>query len=164
MAIDLNSVFQPVSDRWEGLPTRDRRALSVLLVAGALLLIWFGVINPVRSWRAESAAQLEAAQATYQTLISKAPQAMAAGSNGAASSNPASLNTEMRRQANRFGLAIQSFEPDGNLLRVRIDKARYANVVRWLAALEAQGIVTEQMNMSARDQSGLVSVQASFRR
>lgn len=163
MGLDMSAVFQPLADRWEGLPTRDRRALAALLVTGSLLLAWFGVITPVSQMRADSAAELDAAQDTYQTLVNKAPKAMASGSNAGASST-ASLNTELRRQANRFGLAIQSFEPDGNLLRVRIDDTRYSSIVRWLGALEAEGIVTEQLSMDARSDPGKVSVRASFRR
>lgn len=163
MKLDMSAVLQPLTDRWDGLPTRDRRALAVLMVSAGLLLVWFGVINPVATWRAEAAAELETAEETYQTLVTRAPEAMATASAGTASGTT-NLNTELRRQANRFGLSIQSFEPDGDLLRVRIDEARGSNVMRWLAALESTGIVTEQITLEARDQPGLISVRGSFRR
>lgn len=160
---DLTSQFQPLIDRWNNMPQRDRRALAVLLVSSALLLLWFALISPLNSWQAESKNELAAARETFQTLTSHAPEAIAAGS-GNRVTNTASLNTELRRQANRFGLSIQSFEPDGDLLRVRIDEARYGPVVRWLAAMESAGVITDQLTLEARNKPGLISVRASFRR
>ncbi len=161
---DLSSQFQPLIDRWSAMPQRDRRALAALIISVALLLLWFGLLQPLYNWQAESENELESARDTFQSLVSQAPQAMAAGSSGNTVNSTASLNTELRRQANRFGLSIQSFEPDGDLLRVRIDEARYGPVVRWLAAMESAGVVTDQLTLEARSKPGLISVRASFRR
>ena len=160
---DMTSLFQPLIDRVNGLPQRDRRALIVLVIGTALLLVWFALIQPVHQWRIEANSELEAARDTYQELVAKAPKAMTGGSRNGAG-DTASLNTELRRQANRFGLSIQSFEPDGDLLRVRIDEARYGPVVQWLAALESAGVSTGQVTLEARSKPGLISVRASFQR
>ncbi|GGX52045.1 type II secretion system protein GspM [Saccharospirillum salsuginis] len=160
---DLTSLFQPLIDRVNGLPQRDRRALIVLVISTALLLVWFALIQPVRQWQASANSELEAARDTYQELVAKAPEAMAGGAQNGGG-DTASLNTELRRQANRFGLSIQSFEPDGDLLRVRIDEAQYGPVVQWLAALESAGVSTDQVTLEARSEPGLISVRASFQR
>lgn len=161
--VDLTQYLQPQIDRWNSLPQRDQRALTVLSISVVLLLVWFGLIQPLHQWRTEAGAELDAAEETYRELIAKAPEAMPSGASSSGG-QAASMNTELRRQANRFGLSIQSFEPDGDLLRVRIEEARYGPVVQWLAALEDVGITTDQLTLEARNDPGLIDVRASFRR
>ncbi|WP_108127135.1 type II secretion system protein GspM [Saccharospirillum mangrovi] len=153
----------PLNARWQQLGQREQLALRVLAMVVALLAFWLLLIQPIRHWQQNADQQLSNAQATYQSLLQKAPQAM---SSGLVAANPSSdsLNTELRRQANRFGLTIQGFEPDGDLLRVRLDDARYSQVVQWLAALQAQGVTVDQLTLNGRDQPGRVQVLAVLRR
>ena len=165
MTVQTTSWLEPLMMRWQGLPTRDRRALSVLLVTAGLLVLWFGIINPTLAWRESTQADLRAAEETYRQLVERAPLALA--TTGSASTSPAaggSLNAEVRSQANRLGVVIQSFEPDGEQIRVRVDNVRFSNLMRWLGALEGRGVMAAQLTLEATDRAGQVSVQASFRR
>lgn len=159
----LENWLNPLNARWQQLGRREQLALRILAVLVTLLAVWLVLIQPIRQWRLDAQQQLNSAQATYQSLLQKAPQAMSSGLVVANTSSD-SLNTELRRQANRFGLTIQGFEPDGNLLRVRLDDARYSQVVQWLAALQAQGVVIDQLTLNGRDQPGRVQVMAVLRR
>lgn len=165
MTLQATTLLEPLAMRWQGLPTRDRRALSVLLVTGALLVLWFGIINPTLNWRESTRSDLRAAEETFRQLVERAPLAMASAENNA--QGPAtggSLNAEVRNQANRFGVVIQSFEPDGDQIRVRVDSVRFTNLMRWLGALEARGIDAPQLTLESTDRAGQVSVRASFSR
>lgn len=165
MTVQNATLLEPLTTRWQGLPTRDRRALSVLLVTAGLLVLWFGIINPTLAWRESTQSDLRAAEETYRQLVERAPLAMAtAASDSASPAAGGSLNAEVRNQANRFGVVIQSFEPDGEQIRVRVDSVRFTNLMRWLGALEARGIDTAQLTLEATDRAGQVSVQASFSR
>lgn len=165
MTVQTATWLEPLTMRWQGLPTRDRRALSILLVTAGLLILWFGMINPTLAWRESTQSDLRAAEETYRQLVERAPLAMAtAVSDSASPVAGGSLNAEVRNQANRFGVVIQSFEPDGEQIRVRVDSVRFTNLMRWLGALEARGIDTAQLTLEATDRAGQVSVQASFSR
>lgn len=155
--------LEPLNQRWQQLSRREQQGLQLMSAVVALLLLWLLLIQPVLQWRTQAENQLETAQSTYQALVQKAPQAMRGGSL-ATNTSTASLNTELRQQANRFGLTIQGFEPDGDLLRVRLDDARYSQVVQWLAALQRQGVVVDQLTLNGRDQPGRVQVLAVLRR
>lgn len=164
MTVQTATWLEPLTTRWESLPTRDRRALSVLLLTAGLLVLWFGIINPTLAWRESTQADLRAAEETYRQLVERAPLAMATTANTASPSAGGSLNAEVRNQANRFGVVIQSFEPDGEQIRVRVDSVRFSSLMRWLGALEGRGINAAQLTLEATDRAGQVSVQASFSR
>ncbi|MFG1496453.1 type II secretion system protein M [Saccharospirillum sp. HFRX-1] len=155
--------LQPLNGRWQQLGQREQQALRLLAVVVGLLAVWLLLIQPLQQWRQQASQELANAQSTYQQLLQKAPQALASGASTANTPSD-SLNTELRRQANRFGLSIQGFEPDGDLLRVRLDDARYSQVIQWLAALQAQGVMVDQLTLNGRDRPGRVQVIAVMRR
>lgn len=166
MTVQMTTWLEPLTMRWQGLPTRDRRAISVLLVTVGVLVLWFGIVNPTLAWRESTQADLRAAEETYRQLVERAPLALSTATSNTQSpvAGGGSLNAVVRNQANRFGVVIQSFEPDGEQIRVRVDSVRFASLMRWLGALEAQGIDAAQLTLEATDRAGQVSVQASFSR
>ncbi|MCH8532381.1 MAG: type II secretion system protein M [Saccharospirillum sp.] len=155
-------MFQSIADQWALLGERDRRALSVLIPIVILLLLWFGLIAPLQQRHTLAQSQLNAAQNTFQEVVAKAPQLV--GQPNTAVAGSTNLNTDLRRHANRLGISIVGLEPDGDLLRVRIDEARYSQLVRWLAVLEQEGILADQVTLEARNRPGLVSARVAFRR
>lgn len=165
MTLQTPTALEPLAVRWQGLPSRDRRALTLLLVTGILLLLWFGIISPTQNWRDANRSDLQAAQDTFRQLVERAPLAMvSAGAPAQGVAGDGSLNAAVRNQANRFGVDIQSFEPDGEQIRLRVDSVRFTNLMRWIGALEAQGVMVAQLTLEATERAGQVSVQASFRR
>lgn len=163
MKARMEQWLQPLHSRWQQLGRGEQRALRLLSVVIGLLAIWLLLIAPIQQWRQDARQELANAQSTYQQLLQKAPQALNS-SVATVSTGGDSLNTELRRQANRFGLSIQGFEPDGDLLRVRLDDARYSQVIQWLAALQAQGVMVDQLTLNGRDRPGRVQVLAVMRR
>lgn len=156
-------MFQSIADQWALMGERDRRALSILIPVVVLLLIWFVLVQPLQQRHSLAKAQLNAAQSTLQEVVAKAPRLMGQ-TNTATGAGNTNLNTDLRRHANRLGINIVGLEPDGDLLRVRIDETRYSQLVRWLAVLEQEGILAEQLTMEARNRPGLVSARVAFGR
>lgn len=155
-------MFQSIADQWALLNERDRRALTVLIPVVILLVVWFGLIQPLQQRHALAQNQLNAAQHTFQEVVAKAP--LLVGQASTTVTGSANLNTDLRRHANRLGISIVGLEPDGDLLRVRIDEARYSQLVRWLAVLEQEGILADQLTLEARNRPGLVAARVAFRR
>lgn len=158
----MNKLANLFLERWAVLGARDRASLMLLGAALAIAVLLFGVIGPLSLWQQRAAAALASAQAVHQEIRSLAPVALALG--GAPQSFDANrLNSEVRRQAARYGLVIQRFEPDGQGLKVWLENARYPNTVQWLGALESVGIGHIELALDKRPLPGLVNVRVIFK-
>ncbi|MHA7878260.1 MAG: type II secretion system protein GspM [Saccharospirillum sp.] len=156
-------MWSNLAERWALMGERDRRALAVLIPVTVLVLLWLGLVQPLLQRHQRADAQLAAAQSTYQELLAKAPQLMGQ-INVSAAPDSGNLNTDLRRHANRLGISIVGLEPDGDLLQVRIDEARYSQLMRWLAILEQEGSRADQVTLEARNRPGVVSARVAFQR
>ena len=157
----FESILEPTREKWLALSKRDQNALMVLSIALSFSVVIFGVIFPVINNQAKLQSEFDNAQSVYTELLSLAPSALA--SNGTTQNfDASSINTEVRRQAARYGLEIQRFEPDGALFKVWLEDARYPSVVQWLGGLETIGISHREITMEDRPKPGFVSVRVTF--
>lgn len=157
----VSNYLTKLSERWDQLTERDKKAALLLIVSIAGAILIFGLILPVSNAHQNAINELQNAEETYQELLSIAPLAMANGQSGQAFSI-SSLNSEIRRQAVRYGLSIQRFEPQGDNLRVWLEEARYPSVVKWLAGLESMGITQAELTLENENKPGFVSVRVTF--
>jgi len=157
----FDNILDPVKVKWATLSQRDQKAMLILSVALAASIIVFGIAMPIASKSNQVNAELSSAQDIYNDLVSLAPKALASGSSSA-NLNTNSINSEVRRQAARYGVEIQRFEPDGEHLKVWLDDARYPSVIQWLGGLEALGISHLELTMENRSKPGFVSVRVTF--
>ncbi len=157
----FDSLLEPIREKWMTLGKRDQNSVLALAVALVLAIVVFGIITPIRQSGLSLRTDLDSAQQVYNELVTLAPQAMATG--GSTNTfNASSINTEVRRQAARYGIEIQRFEPDGDFLKVWLDEARYPSVVQWLGGLETIGIGHTELTMEDRPKPGFVSVRVTF--
>ncbi|EAR09726.1 type II secretion system protein GspM [Reinekea blandensis] len=157
----FETYLEPLREKWLSLSRRDQQAARLLGISLLIAIIVFGLIVPLASWRQDLQRELANAQQTLQELTALAPQAMAV-TGGATELNPSIMNSEIRRQAARYGIEIQRFEPDGELLRVWLDDARYPSVVQWLGGLENMGIGHTELALDDRPNPGFVNVRVTF--
>lgn len=155
-------LLEPLQSKWDSLSARDQKAGVWLIIALAVSIILFGIIIPLNQRTNDLRQSLNSAENIYDELLMLAPQAMANSGGQAASMNVNSLNSEIRRQAARYGVEIQRFEPDGQALRVWLEDARYPSVVQWLGALEMFGIVHLDLTLEDRPRAGFVSARVTF--
>lgn len=151
----------PLQEKWASLSRRDQQAARLLIAALILAIIVFGIIVPVSGTRNDLQQELASAERTLQELTSLAPQALAVAG-GSPELNAGLMNSEIRRQAARFGIEIQRFEPDGELLRIWLEDARYPSVVQWLGGLERMGIQHTELALDDRPNPGFVNVRVTF--
>ncbi len=157
----FESVLEPVKEKWLTLSKRDQNAVMILMIALAMAIVVFGIVLPVKNGNMKLATELDNAQRVYAELVALAPQAMASSSSSK-NFDASAINTEVRRQAARFGIVIQRFEPDGEFLKVWLEDARYPSVVQWLGGLETIGIGHSELTMEDRPKPGFVSVRVTF--
>lgn len=157
--------------QYDQLPRRDQQALTVLIVAVLLGLLYFAIWLPASSFHdsakaerenaAELLAWMQANQATIQRLGG------AGAENGQGASDVAdgrALMALVTRSARESGLSLQRFEPSGeNAIRVWLEDAPYAEFAAWLERLNSNhGVIIDQAAMDRGDEPGQVSVRLTL--
>jgi type II secretory pathway component PulM len=157
----FENLFEPLRNKWATYSQRDQRSLSALMVALVLAILIFGITLPVLKANKQLHNELENAQDVYNELLSLAPLALINSSEDS-TFDTSSLNSEVRRQAARFGVDIQRFEPDGNSLKVWLEDVRYPAVIQWLGGLTSRGIGHSELTLEDRPKAGFVSVRVTL--
>lgn len=157
----MDAQLELLREKWLGLSRRDQQAARLLGGALFIAIVLFGIILPIRGTSIDLQNDLDRAEDVFNELTALAPQALAVGGSGG-ELDPNALNSEVRRQAARYGVDIQRFEPDGDFLRVWLEDARYPSVVQWLGGLEALGITHSELTMDDRPSPGFVNVRITF--
>lgn len=146
------------------LAKRSQREL-VLVAIGTFFVIaglfWNLTWGPLEDVRRSTRAELT----RYNSLLARAqlsaPQNLL-GTVAVQSLPPARAITE---SANTFGLGIRRLEPEGGATRVVLDDADFANVTRWLAALEQDhALRVTAIEMERRPAPGIVTARILLQR
>ncbi|MBZ0333411.1 type II secretion system protein GspM [Marinobacter sp. AL4B] len=159
--------------RYDQLPQRDRQALTVLLIALAIAVLYFAIWRPVSDYRSsaevsrENAGELLAWMQANESAIQRLGNAGASNSASNATDRPEdgrALMALVTRSASEAGLSLQRFEPSGNnAIRVWMEDVLYADVAAWLERLDAQhGILIDQAAMDRGNEPGKVSVRLTL--
>lgn len=157
----LSSLFSGFTEQWEKLSARDQLAMKCLAAAVAVSVLFFGIFLPIRNAHSGALAALNQAETVYDELLILAPQALG-NSSSVSAVDPASINSEVRRQAARFGVTIQRFEPDGDRLQIWVEEVRYPAVIQWLGSLEDSGIIHAELTLEDTSNPGFVSARVTF--
>lgn len=157
----FEALLEPMKEKWQSLSRRDRQAAMLLILAITASVAIFAIIMPIQSTSRSIERELETVTGIYEELTSLAPRAMGNQSSGT-ELNVNSINSEVRRQAARYGVEIQRFEPDQDRLKVWLEDARYPSVIQWLGGLETIGITHIELTLDDRPNPGLVNVRVTF--
>lgn len=159
--------------RYDQLPQRDRQALTVLLIALAIAVLYFAIWRPVSDYRnnaeasRENASELLAWMQANESTIQRLGNAGSGGSASGAADRPAdgrALMALVTRSAGEASLSLQRFEPSGsNAIRVWMEDVPYADVAAWLERLHAEhGVLIDQAAMDRGNEPGIVSVRLTL--
>ena len=163
----MNKLAMQIS---EAFYRQSRREQLIILAGGACLLlyaVWFLFAAPLRgavvAERAKTAA-VSQSLARVQTLAATIENAK--NQQGNERQPKVSLAELVDRSLRAHGLVMQGFQPSGdNQVRLRLDNASYASVVRWLHELETvQGVQVQELATSASQSPGLVMVNVRLRK
>lgn len=132
---------------WVGLTLRERRLIWVMLALLAAVVLWLGIVLPVRD-------ALARANADHLIAIDRAGriEAAAAAVASAKSTPPpkleAALDQVVGQSAGEAGFTLESSSPVGpDRVAIAIGQARPPALFAWLAALEARGVVVETITI-----------------
>lgn len=154
---------------WESLQTRERWMVGG---CGAFLVVFFFylfLLEPLFVNAADYKAKTERAERDLAYLEQAAPQLQASGS-GRARRNVvdpnASLNVIVDRTRTTFNLAATNTQQVGpQKLRVRLEDARFDDVVKWLGVLRSEyGIAIETASVNQTGVRGTTTASLTLSR
>ncbi|MDF1727660.1 MAG: type II secretion system protein M [Sulfitobacter sp.] len=139
-----------------GLTPRER---LLILGGGAILIllaVWFYVWQPVVQAQAAQSDRI----ARYLTLIDLARQNGEGAPVAPAPQVPDTpLAQRITQSGEAAGITLARLDPEGARLRITVAEAPYAELIAWIAALEAQsGVRALSVEMSRLTGPGMVSL------
>lgn len=159
----MNPLFSQARAWFEARTRREQVLLGVMIAMLLATVAWFGLVSPIRAWRADAAERrLEAAEALASI------QGDVARINAAARTAPTGSGEPMEplliRTAEQAGLSLsrQQAESDG-AQTAWLEGAPPQAVFGWIATLEQAHGVTVSNLTALKAANGGLDVQVSFR-
>lgn len=155
--------------QYEGLPSRDQKALLALCVAMALAILYFMVWTPAHTFAKDEEASLISGKELLSWI--KANEMIAkslVADTGASSSkvlDSQSLVSTINANARKHKIKLKRFEPSGERkVRVWLEKVPFNNVVVWLRDLNSTyNIDVSQISIDRDEKGGLVNVRITLK-
>jgi general secretion pathway protein M len=145
---------------FDGLAPRERRIVTVGVVA-AILLLLVAIVLPLHRRAAAAENRIARKQADLAWMQQVAPALAAAGAAPSVPTTQESLVVVIDRSAreNGLGQSLTGSQPSGDGgLRVQLEKADFNLMAAWLARLyEQNGISVETATIDATPEAGVVN-------
>jgi general secretion pathway protein M len=148
-----------------GLKERERKMVLGGLAALAALILFGGILMPLRASVSNARAKVESQREDLAWMQQNAAEIQAAAGSFVASSNesPIVLIDRTGREAG-LSSALRGTQPSGDSgVRVQLEAAPFDALVGWLAVLEQQhGITIESITVDRAARPGLVNASVSL--
>ncbi|GAA4647966.1 hypothetical protein GCM10023116_02280 [Kistimonas scapharcae] len=146
-------------DYYAQLSSRDQRALLVLSIFFAVMLVYFAVWHPIASWSAKQRADYVYEKETHALMVAnqgKARSVVTASSQSAPTKDAASV---IASSGKRSGLTLTRVQPARQGVSVWIDEVPYQKLLGWLIYLnEKEHLQIRQIRIDRTEQDGVVKV------
>ncbi|VVT02588.1 General secretion pathway protein GspM [Sphingomonas sp. EC-HK361] len=124
---------------------RERRMILAMLALLAVVILWAGIIRPVSDGLASSRERYDDAVLRLASTRARVDAVKRAQKLGAVPLS-GSLAETVRMRADEAGFALASLDADSpGSVRLTIATARPAAFFAWVASLEAQGILVDDL-------------------
>ncbi|HEX6590714.1 MAG TPA: type II secretion system protein M [Moraxellaceae bacterium] len=143
----------PLRQRWLLLAPREQRALRLLGIFAALLVLVYGLWLPSRHAADNARGRYESNRDLL--LLMQANNGHWQGTPAAAGGSVLALASDTAGSSN---LSLSRIEPEGSdQVRVWVEKADFNAVASWLAKLSAQGLSLREAQVERQAEGGGVS-------
>jgi len=156
---NLNDTLgQPLRQYWQGLPPRDRLALGGLGAFLALVLLYLLLWQPAQR-QLEQARQAFAEQRELHAYLQgRAPLARGLSASPQQRVEPERLQGLVTSSAQQQGLSIERLDGDGvGMLQVNLQAAPFAQLLRWFAVLQEQGVEIAEAGLERSDDNRVLA-------
>jgi len=151
--------IEPLKKRWQALGARERRALTVLAVFLAPVLLYLLVWGPVENGLARSTARLSTVQGQLAQLREQAALVTALRA-APRSEAPADAASAVQEAAAGSGLREQVKRVDADSpgsVRVQLEAAPFSALMSLLVELQQKGLRTESATIERNAKPGTVN-------
>lgn len=159
----LQTIMLDLRQRFEVLPSNDKRALLIMGATLAVTVLYFS-LSWTRDYQQAAIVHYQDMSEDSRWIELNLPQirmlanAASQPGNVAGTAADASLINRATTSGKPFGIVFKRFQPEGETgLRLWIDGAEFDQLIRWVAALEQQGILLDQLDIDKQSkQVGIV--------
>lgn len=149
---------------FEALSLRERVLVGVAAILSALLVAIYGVYFPLTTSIQEKRVAYREALERRVAVEAMVAQANQKQSGAAVVSTTGPLEQVVNQRATEAGFTLEKADAAGNgRVSIAMAQARPAALMKWLAELELEGIIAEQIEVKAGS-AGTVSVSATLAR
>lgn len=143
---------------WQQASSKDQLYLVILAGSVGLYILYMAIYSPIKSMRDDQIKLHQAQMASLERVKNLAAQLQQ--SNASTSSSGGSLDGVIQSSMSRNNLRASGVDSSGkNGVRVRIDSAKFEDLLAWLYELEIkQGMQIKELNVSGSTDAGSVSV------
>jgi len=162
-------VFETLQQQWqasslarayEALTERDRLVVLGLAAFLGLVVLYLGVWAPAHDWNVAAGDRYQRQFSVLQWMRANEDDARAAARSSAAGqrSGNSSMLTRVSSSANRAGVRLTRFQPEGGGgVAIVIQNQPFNAVLRWLDDLARERIQVRQLSLDRQGPSGLVN-------
>ena len=162
-------MFETLQQQWQAsslartyaeLTERDRLAVLGLAAFLGLVVLYLGIWTPAHDWNLAADARYQRQFGVLQWMRANEENARAAARSSAAAQGGAnsSMLTRVSSSANRAGVKLTRFQPEGGGgVAIVIQNQPFNAVLRWLDELARERIQVRQLSLDRQGQSGLVN-------
>ena len=162
-------MFETLHQQWQAsslartyaaLTERDRLAVLGLAAFLGLVVLYLGIWAPAHDWNVAADARYQRQFGVLQWMRANEENARAAARSSAAAQGGgnSSMLTRVSSSANRAGVKLTRFQPEGGGgVAIVIQNQPFNAVLRWLDELARDRIQVRQLSLDRQGQSGLVN-------
>lgn len=165
-ATDTGIMPASVTNWWQSLQPRERLYVGGLGVFLVVFGFYFLLLEPLFKNTKEYKAKAERAKSELQWMQGAVQNLPAAGSSRPTNNSNASLNVIVDQTRGRYRLVASNTQQVGpQQLRVKLDDAKFDEIVKWLGDLRrTHGITIDAANVSPTDVRGTTTASLTLGR
>ncbi|MGX5175099.1 type II secretion system protein GspM [Aliikangiella sp. IMCC44653] len=158
--------MQQVKEWYDGLEQNEQRIVLIASAFFALIILFFGVINPLNSSVNNLERQVKARKASVAKWQQAMPQLVSSGGQVTAGSSNQALSSIITSTTRRFNLRVSRVKENGaNETQIWFDNIPFNDFIRWTAELEkTYQIKVLSANIRSKDRNGLSSMDVKIQK
>jgi general secretion pathway protein M len=158
--------MQQVKEWYDGLEQNEQTIVVVASIFFALIILFFGIINPLNSSVNNLERQVKARKASVAKWQQAMPQLVTSGGKVTADSSNQALSSIITSTTRRFNLRVSRVKENGsNETQIWFDNIPFNDFVRWTSELEkTYQIKVLSANIRSKDRNGLSSMDVKIQK
>ncbi len=151
---------------WDQNSSRDQLALLALGICFLLFILYMGILKPIQDKRVTQLRNNQSALSSLKNVRDMAALWTNRDANQNRGATGGSIVEIVDTSLRAHNLRLSGMQPSGlNDVRLRLDQARFDNLLTWLHEMEVnQGLQIKDLSVATAGEPGMVSVNMRLHR